>query len=150
MHPMVTEKQRVDNEADRFFRIRQIRMMSRIFSVMPTGIMIVVLLIAPLSLQADRGLTVSKMQSEKRLALVIGNGAYSSSPLRNPVNDANAMAIALQKFNFTVIKKTNVDQRGMEDAIRQFGEKISDDDPYSSEDDTMRQYARQRLEYWQD
>src|SRR5215470_10314695 len=32
---------------------------------------------------------------EKRVALVIGNSQYVSAPLRNPVNDARAMATAL-------------------------------------------------------
>ena len=35
-------------------------------------------------------------QREQRVALVIGNGAYQSSPLKNPVNDATDMAQALQ------------------------------------------------------
>ena len=50
----------------------------------------------------DRGLTITKMQAEKRIALVIGNGAYSFAPLRNPVNDANAIADALGDCNFNV------------------------------------------------
>ncbi|MFH1136243.1 MAG: caspase family protein, partial [Pseudomonadota bacterium] len=33
--------------------------------------------------------------NERRVALVIGNGAYESAPLRNPVNDANDMAASL-------------------------------------------------------
>ena len=35
-------------------------------------------------------------QSENRIALVIGNASYSSSPLKNTVNDANLMASSLQ------------------------------------------------------
>ena len=31
---------------------------------------------------------------ERRIALVIGNGAYESAPLRNPVNDATDIADA--------------------------------------------------------
>ncbi len=34
-------------------------------------------------------------------ALVIGNGAYQSGPLRNPVNDATDMAETLVGFGFT-------------------------------------------------
>ena len=33
---------------------------------------------------------------ERRVALVIGNAAYDSAPLRNPVNDARAMAATLR------------------------------------------------------
>ncbi len=38
---------------------------------------------------------------EKRIALVIGNSAYSSGPLKNPVNDATDMATALQKLGLS-------------------------------------------------
>ncbi len=37
---------------------------------------------------------------EKRIALVIGNGNYEASPLRNPVNDATDMATSLKKLGF--------------------------------------------------
>jgi hypothetical protein len=62
--------------------------------------------------------------TEQRTALVIGNGAYSSGPLKNPVNDATAMAIQLQKLGFTVILKKNANLRGMEDALTDFGDRL--------------------------
>lgn len=40
--------------------------------------------------------------TEQRIALVIGNGNYSSSPLKNPVNDATDMAIMLKRLGFVV------------------------------------------------
>ncbi|MEM1198502.1 MAG: caspase family protein [Pseudomonadota bacterium] len=47
--------------------------------------------------------------AEKRVALVIGNGAYqSTSPLANPVNDAEDMSARLKDLGFTVI--TGLDQ----------------------------------------
>ena len=39
---------------------------------------------------------------EPRTALVIGNGAYSYGALTNPVNDADAVAKALQDAGFDV------------------------------------------------
>ena len=42
-----------------------------------------------------------------RVALVIGNGAYKSSPLGNPVNDATDVAASLRKLGFNVILRTN-------------------------------------------
>src|SRR5438105_1943472 len=45
---------------------------------------------------------VDAMRAERRLALVIGNAAYPTSPLRNPVNDARAMAKALRAQGFDV------------------------------------------------
>jgi hypothetical protein len=60
----------------------------------------------------------------QRLALVIGNSNYESSPLRNPVNDASDMALALQKAGFTVVLKKNADLQTMEEAIEDFGNKL--------------------------
>jgi hypothetical protein len=59
--------------------------------------------------------------SPQRVALVIGNGAYRNSPLSNPVNDANDIAQALGNFGFKVTVKSDVDTRGMRQAIRDFG-----------------------------
>lgn len=39
---------------------------------------------------------------EQRIALVIGNSAYSSGPLKNPINDAADMAAMLKKLGFSV------------------------------------------------
>jgi len=63
----------------------------------------------------------AKSSQESRIALVIGNGAYKSSPLANPLNDANNVADALRKLGFSVELEINADQRVMEDSIRAFG-----------------------------
>ena len=68
--------------------------------------------------------TTSLSAAEQRTALVIGNGAYKSSPLRNPVNDASEFADALHNLGFSVILKTNADQRTMEESMRDFGKKL--------------------------
>ena len=39
-----------------------------------------------------RIMELQEMRSEKRVALVIGNSDYKSSPLKNPVNDARLVA----------------------------------------------------------
>jgi len=65
---------------------------------------------------------------EKRIALVIGNGDYKDSPLRNPVNDAHDITTILHQLGFTVITKTNINQRDMEQAIHEFSEEIRDGD----------------------
>ncbi|MDB5807950.1 MAG: hypothetical protein JWN94_72, partial [Betaproteobacteria bacterium] len=41
--------------------------------------------------------------ADHKIALVIGNGAYPTARLRNPVNDANAMASMLREVGFDVI-----------------------------------------------
>ena len=59
-----------------------------------------------------------------RYALVIGNSAYQTVPLQNPVNDAEDMTATLKEMGFTVILKKNADQRTMEDTIRHFGKQL--------------------------
>jgi hypothetical protein len=76
--------------------------------------------------QAQRNLAVEKSApAERRVALVIGNGAYASAPLKNPPNDARDMAGALRRLGFTVIEKINVPQKEMNRAIAEFGEKLN-------------------------
>ncbi len=62
--------------------------------------------------------------NERRIALVIGNSAYKTSPLRNPVNDARAMARALSETGFTVTLVEDGSQAGMRRAIRAFGDEL--------------------------
>ena len=62
--------------------------------------------------------------TEQRIALVIGNSAYSSGPLKNPVNDATDMAAALQKLGFKVNMKKNANLETMEGAIEDFGNRL--------------------------
>ncbi|MBL8704044.1 MAG: caspase family protein, partial [Rhodospirillales bacterium] len=45
--------------------------------------------------------------AQKKIALVIGNAAYKEAPLKNPVNDARAMAAKLRQLGFQVIAQEN-------------------------------------------
>src|SRR5262245_4382946 len=65
-------------------------------------------------------------QGEKRVALVIGNAAYPEAPLRNPVNDARAMAQSLRGRGFEVILRENATKSQMETATGEFGEKLTE------------------------
>lgn len=57
-------------------------------------------------------------QAAKRVALVIGNSAYThATPLRNPKNDAEVIAAVLEKLGFQVVK-------GIDLAYRDFGRTI--------------------------
>ena len=71
----------------------------------------------------ERGVKrVESFATADRHALVIGNSAYNhTSPLRNPVNDTQSMTISLQSLGFRVTTLTDSDQRGMDQAICQFG-----------------------------
>lgn len=63
--------------------------------------------------------------SLRRLALVIGNGAYeNTAPLKNPPNDATDMADALSNVGFTVERGVDLKQRQMKLMIREFGQKL--------------------------
>ncbi|HOH97467.1 MAG TPA: caspase family protein [Candidatus Cloacimonadota bacterium] len=46
--------------------------------------------------------------TERHIALIVGNADYSVGPLRNPVNDANAMEAALTELGFEVTKVLNL------------------------------------------
>jgi len=60
----------------------------------------------------------------ERVALLIGNNAYSASPLRNAVNDARDLGDALKDLGFLVIVRENASRKDMIDAIREFGTAI--------------------------
>jgi hypothetical protein len=65
--------------------------------------------------------------AERRIALVIGNSAYSAvSPLANPKNDAELMAKTLKSVGFEVTKLVDADQRTMKQAMLDFGRKLRD------------------------
>jgi uncharacterized caspase-like protein len=60
----------------------------------------------------------------RRIALVVGNSHYASSPLTNPVNDAELVAMSLMQVGFEVRLVTDGDQRAMKRAIQEFGETL--------------------------
>src|SRR5947209_4707819 len=67
-------------------------------------------------------LAASVARAEQRVALVIGNSAYTAVPaLPNPANDARAVAETLGRLGFEVTTVTNADKRAMDDALRSFG-----------------------------
>ena len=75
---------------------------------------------------AQRGISVSgqAQPSDRRVALVIGNAKYQSSPLRNPVNDARLMARTLKGLGFEVIEGENANLRKMKRLLKRFGQEL--------------------------
>ena len=69
---------------------------------------------------------VEDLRAEKRLALVIGNGSYATSPLRNPTNDARALGRALRGTGFEVLVYETLTQKEMRRAIIDFGDRLRD------------------------
>ena len=74
----------------------------------------VIALVAQMLINAPAG-------AAERVALVIGNAAYAHvDKLANPVNDARAMAAALQKLGFEVSQAEDLTKSGLEAALRDF------------------------------
>jgi uncharacterized caspase-like protein len=85
------------------------------------------ILLITLASFTDQSVADTRQSNSNRIALVIGNANYPEMPLRNPVNDAHAMAKALRDIGFEVIEKTDVSQKEMNRAITAFGEKLKSD-----------------------
>jgi uncharacterized caspase-like protein len=69
--------------------------------------------------------------AEKRVALVIGNGAYRHAGvprLDNPVNDARGMRDALARLNFDVLYGEDLDLKGLQDVVGQFADRVDSAD----------------------
>ena len=65
----------------------------------------------------------------KRVALLIGNDAYPTAALQNPVNDATDLAGALRELDFEVIIRTNVQSKSeFRNAVINFRQRLSPDD----------------------
>ena len=85
--------------------------------------LLVITLIAVLALAV-----ASEARAENRVALVIGNSAYTNSPLKNPKNDATLMADTLEDVGFKVTRLFDADQRTMKRAMIDFGRKLRSSD----------------------
>src|SRR5258706_3882864 len=83
-----------------------------------------VVAVIALCIAASSSAQVVQGRKEQRLALVIGNGTYKSSPLTNPINDARSMADALTATGFTVMRKENASLKEMTLALRDFGDRL--------------------------
>jgi uncharacterized caspase-like protein len=63
--------------------------------------------------------------AEQRIALVIGNGAYTNQPLSNPPNDAALIAETLRGVGFEVDEVINADGRSIKRAVHSFSKALS-------------------------
>jgi len=77
----------------------------------------------------DKGLKIvsKEMQTENRVALVIGNNAYQRplTVLNNTINDAQAIRAILVNRGFEVIYKENVSHRTFDALLEKFYRKLS-------------------------
>jgi len=67
--------------------------------------------------------------TERRIALVIGNGNYQSGALPTPANDAGLIAQTLQAAGFDVVGARDLDEDSLRHAFRDFLEKASASGP---------------------
>ena len=78
-----------------------------------------VMVLASVEMAAGAALAV-----EQRIALIIGNSAYATAPLANPVNDARLMSRVLREQGFDVIERLDVGQNDMKRAVKDFGNRL--------------------------
>jgi formylglycine-generating enzyme required for sulfatase activity/uncharacterized caspase-like protein len=57
---------------------------------------------------------------EHRVALIVGNAAYKTSPLKNPVNDARSMRDKLKRMGFEIAYYENLQVKQVGSALREF------------------------------
>ncbi|MBR0752263.1 caspase family protein [Bradyrhizobium jicamae] len=69
-------------------------------------------------------LPAQAQEQEKRLALVIGNGAYESGALPTAANDAGLIAQTLQAAGFDVIGARDLDGETLRKSFRDFVQKV--------------------------
>lgn len=69
------------------------------------------------------------LATERRVALVIGNGVYQhAGKLRNPVNDATDVVAKLEALGFEVVKGTDLSSRDMTLKVRDFRDRLKNAD----------------------
>src|SRR6478735_6757487 len=68
-------------------------------------------------------------QQEKRIALVVGDGAYAKLPLATAANDAGLIAQTLQAAGFDVIGARDLDGDALRRSFRDFIQKAESSGP---------------------
>ena len=73
--------------------------------------------------------SASAQQQEKRIALVVGDGAYAKSPLATAANDAGLIAQTLQAAGFDVVGARDLDGDTLRGSFRDFIQKAQASGP---------------------
>lgn len=63
---------------------------------------------------------LAAIKAQRRVALVIGNGAYPQAPLTNPHNDAADVSARLQQLGFEVVTGYDLTLAGFSDTVDRF------------------------------
>jgi hypothetical protein len=80
------------------------------------------------SRDSERQRPQSVQRTERRVALVIGNAQYKSSPLENSVNDATDIDQALKRFGFQTTFLRNASLSQMRESTRRFADQLTNAD----------------------
>ena len=73
--------------------------------------------------------TAQQQQQEKRIALVVGDGAYAKAPLATAANDAGLIAQTLQAAGFDVVGARDLDGDTLRKSFRDFTQKAEESGP---------------------
>ena len=73
--------------------------------------------------------SAAAQQQEKRIALVVGDGAYAKSPLATAANDAGLIAQTLQAAGFDVVGARDLDGDTLRGSLRDFIQKAQASGP---------------------
>ncbi len=89
-----------------------------------------VLALATLALATLAGLVATALPlaaapAERRIALVIGNGAYAAGPIPTAANDAGLVAQTLQAAGFDVVGARDLDEESLRRTLRDFTDKAA-------------------------
>src|SRR5258706_2064615 len=74
-------------------------------------------------------ISAAAQQQEKRIALVVGNGAYAKFPLATAANDAGLIAQTLQAAGFDVVGARDLDGETLRRSLRDFIQKAQASGP---------------------
>jgi hypothetical protein len=69
-------------------------------------------------------LTYGSALAQPKLALVVGNSNYESSPLSSPGHDVDAIEKILTRLNFVVARKKNLNQNAFREELRDFSVRL--------------------------
>jgi uncharacterized caspase-like protein len=99
--------------------------------LLPIGFaaLIVAALVVPAAAQGPQQGPQAGPQSEKRIALVIGDGAYANAPLATAANDAGLIAQTLQAAGFDVVGARDLDGDTLRKSFREFMQKAAASGP---------------------
>lgn len=97
--------------------------MTRIFSILSLS------LVLWSGFPGNPGSAAAQQQQEKRIALVVGDGAYARSPLATAANDAGLIAQTLQAAGFDVVGARDLDADTLRGSLRDFIQKAQASGP---------------------